>query len=138
MHIKIVALRFMQLITFLTILILAGLFHIIWKDFVLTLAILGVAIIYLVLQIKMPFNLNSEEKNRAIIRITLLCWILILNLLFSYVKDTSYGNIWIYLIWIPLVLLLLLEWRTILESLSRFQKFIKLVIEYYLLKYFRD
>lgn len=131
MDIKIAALRSLQTITFLVIVILAWLYHIMWKDFVFTSVILGVAIVYLVLQIRMPFNLDPDEKNRTIVRITLLLWIFILNLLLN---DTPYEKIWFYFVFISIVLLILLDWRQILGSLSRFLKSVKLVVEYYLSK----
>jgi hypothetical protein len=143
MHIKITALGFLQLITFLTILVLAGLFHITWKELVFTFLILGVAITYLVVQIKIFQNLDSERKNRVIIRGIILSWIFIFYLLFFYFIDTPYRKIWIYLIWIPFILFLLWiittgEWRELLEPISRFLKFIKLTLEYYLLKRYLD
>jgi hypothetical protein len=141
MNIKITALRFLQVITFLTILILAGLFHIAWGEFVFTFLILGVAITFLVVQINVFSNLDSE-KNWVIVRGIVLSWIFILYLLFFYFIETPHRKIWIYLIWIPFFLLFLCiiitgEWREILRSLSRFFKSIKLVLEYYLSKRYK-
>ena len=143
MCMKITVLGFLRFITFIAFLVLAGLFFIVRKEFIFTLMMLGLAVIYLIVQSRTPLNMSPQEEKRTIIAGIASAWTSILCLLFFCFVDTLYREILLYLIWIPFALLLLWliitgEWRKILESLSRSLKFIKFAVEYYLSEFRKD
>lgn len=104
---KITAVIIFQFITFLVLLLLAGLFFIFWGEIVVTLAVLGLAIVYLVIQTKNPFHLFDGEERKAIAGRLASIWTTIFVMLYFCLMNTPYGRIWLYLMWVPITLLLL-------------------------------
>jgi len=140
---KITVLGLIQFMTFIAFLVLAGLFFIVRKDFVFALAVLGLAVIYLIVQSRALLDMSPQEKKRTIIAGLASAWTVIIYMLFFCFVDTPYREIWLYLIWIPFALLLLWlilsgEWKEFLKPLSRFFKFINFALEYYLSKFRQD